>query len=156
LPSGGWLLWFSIRAKPLHGKPYRWATYIAVTTGLAGISLGLSSVSGISKGQIVGPAVGFIDTASFVLCCIGLFKRKRFGVVMFYIAYFLILFTPFFFDVYYQRPPNRTPQQQTQSGALFIYSVVTAFYFKKRWRLLSSPSDKSPAMGSEPQILEKF
>jgi hypothetical protein len=25
----GLLIWLSVRAKPLDGKPYRWATYIA-------------------------------------------------------------------------------------------------------------------------------
>jgi hypothetical protein len=135
----GLLIWFSVRAKPLGGKPYRWATYIAITTGLGSISLALTTVSAISKdggGKVMEEWAVVFTSACCALCCVGLFRRKRFGVVMFCVAYFLIWAMVPFFDAYYKTPSNRTPAQQTESGLFFVYFVVTAFYFKRRWRLM--------------------
>jgi uncharacterized membrane protein (DUF485 family) len=135
----GATIWFSVKAKPLVDKPYRWATYIALTTGLASISLSISLLQNHTNNSPVVIVLLAITTVSVMLCCVGLLLRRRFGVVTFYIFYILSMLLPAFIDAYYNRPQAPNQARNLQSGLLLIYIIITAIYFKRRWKLLSKP-----------------
>jgi len=69
-----------------------------------------------------------------VLCCIGLLRRRRFGVVFFVVFYLMLLITVPFLDALRNRPSSL--QQQGQAFPTLVFLIVTTVYFKKRWRLM--------------------
>lgn len=136
----GSIIWFSVRAKPLGNKPYRWATYIAITTGLVSLSFLMSFVTAVENGKLVGALLSAILTVGCILCSVGLFRRKRLGAVMFYVTYVLIFLTPALYAGFYGT--RQTPQEAQQSGMFLIYYLITSWYMAKRWKLLSTSTDK--------------
>jgi hypothetical protein len=137
----GSVVWFSVRAKPLGNKPYRWATYIAITTGLVSLSFLISLGTAIQNGRVGGAVLSAILTIGCILCCVGLLRRKRFGAVMFYVTYILIFLTPALLAGIYGT--RQTPQEAQQSGLFFIYYLITSWYMAKRWKLLGTPVGNS-------------
>ncbi len=71
-----------------------------------------------------------------ILCCIGLLRRRRFGVILFVITYLMLLIAVPFLDALHNRAT--TSQQQGQAFPTLVFLVVTTAYFKKRWRLMES------------------
>ena len=136
----GALIWISLKAKPLGDKPYRWATYTALISGLAGFSfLLIASTSGDVYGRTCGAIVG----TSGALCCIGLFRRRKLGVVMFYVTYISLFMVGPFLDTVRDQPVD--PQTRGQGLPVVIFVVLTGIYFKKRWSLLQKPSISADA-----------
>jgi hypothetical protein len=88
-------VFFSIRAKPLGAKPYRFATYTAIGTGFLSLWFTLALVTEIRSGGRFGAVI--VDMAlvwgSFA-CSYGLFLRRRFGVVAFHGMCGLMLLSP--------------------------------------------------------------
>jgi hypothetical protein len=135
----GLLIWISVKAKPIGDKPYRWGTYTAITTGLVGFSFLWFT---FSSGDAYRKAGGAVLGISAVLSCIGLLRRRRFGVVMFYIAYtFFIVGGPVFETV---RNQAASSQEVGQVGLTLVFLVLTASYLNKRWALMGKPKNASP------------
>jgi hypothetical protein len=131
----GGLIWISLKAKPLGDKPYRWATYTALISGLAGLSFLLIAAS---SGDVYGRTCGAIVGISGALCCIGLFRRRKLGVVMFYVTYVSLFMVGPFLDTVRDRPAD--PQTRGQGLPVVIFVVLTGIYFKKRWSLTQKAS----------------
>ncbi|HLX00318.1 MAG TPA: hypothetical protein VKR82_16885 [Candidatus Acidoferrales bacterium] len=135
----GLMIWISVKAKPLGDKPYRWGTYTAITTGLVGFSFLLITFSSVDP---YGKAGGAVLGISAILSCIGLLRRHKFGVVMFYITYIsLIVGGPVFEAV---RNQAASAQKEGQVGLALVFLVLTAIYLKKRWALMGTPKNPSP------------
>ncbi len=133
----GALIWISLKAKPLGDKPYRWATYTALISGLAGLSFLLIAAT---SGDVYGRTCGAIVGTSGALCCIGLFRRRKLGVVMFYVTviYRCLWWVDPFLDTVRDQPVD--PQTRGQGLPVVIFVVLTGIYFKKRWSLMQKPS----------------
>ena len=132
------LLWFSIKAKPLGNKPYRWGTYIGITTGLATLSFGLIAFPKVLNGNISGLLLVLLFTSLGGLCCWGILRRRRIGVILFVICYgLLILSPPYFASV------DNLPERTGIALPLLLYTLVTFIYFKRRWNLMDRPLDNS-------------
>jgi len=136
----GALIWISLKAKPLGDKPYRWATYTALTSGLAGLSFLLIAAT---SGDVYGRTCGAIVGISGALCCIGLFRRRKLGVVMFYATYVSLFMVGPFLDTVRDQPVD--PQTRGQGLPVVIFVVLTGIYFKKRWSLMQKPSISAEA-----------
>jgi hypothetical protein len=133
----GPMIWFSAKAKPLGDKPYRWGTYLAFTTALVAIVLALSIPSVVSNGNIFGAVLLSCLSAFAVITVIGLFRRRKFGVIAFILTDLLLfLFEPLM-ATHYNRPVS------VQPAGTFLFAIIvlicTTIYFKKRWRFMVVP-----------------
>ena len=132
------LLWFSIKAKPLRNKPYRWGTYIGITTGIVALASTLIVIPKLKHPDIgIFLYVLFIVTAA--IASWGILRRRRIGVVMFVVSYTLLLILSPFLAVIYNRPTS----SNNSLLPLTIYTVITFIYFKRRWPLMGKPVDNS-------------
>ena len=127
----GGLIWISVKAKPLGDKPYRWGTYVALISGLAGLSFLLITAT---SGDVYGKACGAVVGTAGALCCIGLLRRRKLGVVMFYVTYVSLFLVGPFLDTVRDQPVE--PQKQGQGLPVLIFVVLTGIYLKKRWSLM--------------------
>lgn len=134
------LLWFSIRAKPLGGKPYRWGNYVGITTGLvavAGLVAVVPKLARLDLGLVV--YLAFVISAG--ICSWGILNRRRIGVVMLVVSYSLLIMLPAFLATFYHQPV--TSADSASGPALLAYTIVTFIYFKRRWHLMGKPVDNS-------------
>lgn len=133
------LLWFSIKAKPLGNKPYRWGTYIGITTGLLAL-IGLLSVIPKKFNNLdIDMFLYLLFIVTAAISSWGILRRRRVGVVMFVVSYTLLFILPTFLEVKYKRPMSSKNNQ----GPLALYTIVTFVYFKRRWTLMGKPVDSS-------------
>jgi hypothetical protein len=142
----GILIWFSVKAKPIGNKPYRWGTYNGIIAGLVAIPILLITFS--SDSDVYGRTVGAFIGTSAALCCVGLLRRRKFGVVMFFITYVSLFMGGAFVDAL--RGYSVTTQQQTQAGPMLIWVVLTGIYLIKRWALMGKTKNSTP---TSPPIL---
>jgi len=86
----GAILWFSVKAKPIgvepKQKPYRWATYIALTRGIVSLGFLASVYKAIANGRIVGGVLIAILATLCLLTCVLLLKRKRLAIPVFFVT----------------------------------------------------------------------
>jgi hypothetical protein len=141
----GATIWFSVKAKPLgppgSQKPFRWGTYIALTTGLASLIFPASVYTALKNGRFFGAVFGALLTFSCFFCCVSLLRRKRYSVWVFFIAYGLIVISGPLLHTY--NGTKATPAQNEQSSMFFVYFLVTGYYMWKRWHLFGLPVDNS-------------
>jgi len=97
------LLWFSIRAKPLGGKPYRWGNYVGITTGLVAVARLLAIVPKLATFDL-GLVVYLAFVISAGICSWGILKKRRIGVVMLVVSYSLLIMLPAFLTTLYHQP----------------------------------------------------
>src|SRR6266446_979592 len=71
-------IWFSVNAKPLGGRPYRWGTYVGIMNGLFALSMPLMVLREKTMASLVG---GILFASAFAAVSVGLLYRRRFGVV---------------------------------------------------------------------------
>jgi hypothetical protein len=133
----GSIIWLSVRARPLGNKPYRWAKYIAITTGMAALVWGPSLIAAVKNVGLAGVILAVTLIAACVVCSFGLLRRRRYGVVMFHVAYILIWITHALLAGIYGTHP--TLEQSSRSAMFLLYYLVTAVYLGKRWRWLAAP-----------------
>jgi hypothetical protein len=112
-----------LSAKPLNnGLPYRWATWCAISMGLLGggailMSLGFFG-DNPNQAEIV---IGYILAVIHLSACWGLFRRRRYGVVLLFVAMTLT------FNV--------------------LMIIMSIRYFRKRWSAMAK--DATPALRAE-------
>ena len=121
----GLLIWASLRAKPLGDRPYRWATYVGITSGVLALAqlCFLVAVSNPSGSAILATSIALLALASA-----GILLRKRFGVIFFIFAYSALIWN-------LQRGAN-SAWQSSSVLVVVIVLICTTAYFKKRWALL--------------------
>ena len=136
-------IWISVRAKPLADKPYRWGTYVGITTAFVGLVYLLGIIRfftvHVDSKLIVVSAIACLCA---ILCSIGILRRRKFGVVMFVITYLEILLLGPLFDAMSNQPAD--PEKQGQGLPVLLFLVITTIYFKKRWQLMTNPSSSVP------------
>jgi len=115
------MIWSSIRAEPLAGKRFRWGTFVGWYEAFIAFAFPYMYYYRSPNLRLLSLVVG---------CCTGIasygiLHRRKYGVVMFAVASLLnVLF-------------------QMLSGGLLtslvlpvFYSIVSLFYFGRRWSLL--------------------
>jgi hypothetical protein len=139
----GAIIWVSSKAKPLSGKPYRWGTYVGITTGLVALTFSSLIFSGSDS---YGREAATVMTVSAFACSVGLLRRQKFGVVMFVITcVVLVLFSPWLDAM---RGTQPSPAQSGQGIPVLLYLGITTSYFVKRWKLMGKPKtlDQPPPL----------
>ena len=142
----GLLIWFSVKAKPIGNKPYRWGIYNGIIAGLVAILFLLIIFSYDS--DLYGRTIGAVIGTSAALCCVGLLRRRKFGVVMFFITYVSLIMAGAFVDAL--RGHSITTQQQAQVGPMLVWIVLTGIYLIKRWPLMGKKKNSTP---TSPEVL---
>lgn len=141
----GAIIWFSVKAKPLapgpHQKPYRWATYIALTTGLTSFIFITNVPKALDNGNTFAALLGCVLTVFCVSTCVQLMRRKRSGVSFFFATYALIFLAPILLSS--AAGSSQTSQPPQHSGFL-IYFLISGYYMWKRWHLFNMPTDQTP------------
>ena len=124
-------IYVSLKAKPLGGLRYRWATFI----GVSGL---VFSVPGFYQDYWLYPDIHLLNLAFY--CCsvasnVEILRRRRLGVVMLPVGLLLaILRYPYIRTVTWYRPYNFA------GFVLLVATIgtVNIAYFKKRWHLLGA------------------
>lgn len=135
----GLFIWISVRAKPLGGKPYKWATYVGITSGVLALSLLCFAIAASNPTGAVMLA-GLM--AIFALACAGILLRKKFGVVFFVLGYSMLILSP-------RNGTAKSGQSSSMLGIL-IFLVCTIVYFKRRWTLLGGARSDVPGASPNP------
>lgn len=143
------MLWVSVKAAPLQGRPYRWGTYIGCTSALAALSFALVAVASLEDNNVAGVVIAAFMAVSFGVCGVGLMRRRKFGVVAFFIAYITLVFLPPVLDVVWK---SERPIQPRNSLAVVLYTCVTAVYLIKRWDLLEPRRRERISAGDEAAV----
>jgi hypothetical protein len=133
----GAILWLSLKAKPigpkLYQKPYRGATFIALTTGLASIEYLFATFAAVKNGRTIAGVLTSILTGLCLMTCYLLLRRRRSAVSIFFLTYALMFMAPIL-----------TNSEQTQQGSLFFfYFLITGYYMWRRWHLFGMPGELS-------------
>jgi hypothetical protein len=122
-------IWFSLRARPLGGMRYKWATFIALTMILIAEWFREAAFASYRLGHpfavmyFSGLGIGSITS------CVGIMDRRRYGVWHF-IFVFTILLGMRFADKHYDL-------------LLIMMFVPSLIYFKRRYKLLAGKKEKS-------------
>lgn len=131
----GTIVWLSVRAKPLgpkpYEKPYRFATFLALTTGLLSLGYAPTAFFVIRHSTIVA---GLLYAILAILCAstgILLWRRKRSGVSVFFVTYALLIMFPALVSTSEGR--QETSEEAKQPGLLLPYFLVSGYYIWKRW-----------------------
>jgi hypothetical protein len=147
LVSQGILIWISVKAKPLAGLPYRWGTYVGIITGFGALAFLLitlvPNIGAYEKG--IGAVVGLCST----VCCIGILRRRKFGAVMFVIAYTLMIVVGPFLSILRDQPLT-APVQTVLAQLVFL--IMTTIYFQRRWHVMGSSKPSELARISQATI----
>lgn len=83
-----------------------------------------------------GRVVLGVITGCSTLCCVGLLRRRRFGVVLFVATYLILLIAVPLLDAFNNKPTSN--EKQGQSFLVLVFTIMTTIYFKRRWRLMDS------------------
>jgi hypothetical protein len=122
-------IWFSVRAKPLAGMRYRWATYIAWTMILIAELFREVAFVAFRSGDLfaamgsVGLGIGSITS------CVGILSRRRYGV-----WHFIFVFTSLL--------TIRIAHKDFDWLLLGMF-FPTLIYFKRRYKLLAEKKEES-------------
>ena len=141
------LIRLSLKAKPIgtkpHQRPYRWGTYVALSTGLISVVSLFGAIKDIANGRLLFAALGAILTVLCIMTCVLLLRRKRSGVPSFFATYGLIFIMPNILSTISGR--NQTAED-IQEGTRFFYVFLlpTGYYMWKRWHLFNTPAEGSP------------
>ncbi len=80
--------WFSWKAKPLGDKPYRYATYLAITSAAFELfNPGVEAVRALSSGNVTSAMLPAFAAILGVAACVGLLRRQKIGVVALALEY---------------------------------------------------------------------
>lgn len=142
----------SLRAKPLGDKPYRWGVYVGMMAGWMALLLFVSAVLAFAAGLLLGGLILFINALFAAVSCLGILRRRKFGVISLGLAYaMLILISPYLspmpnwplFVISNQPSSIRELARQAisfpwiiSSSFLAAFLVSTFIYFKNRWGLM--------------------
>lgn len=123
--------------------PYRWGTFVGVSSGLGAVFEVFTAIESDSSAAYVGQAmppwpVGLLLGAGLVVTCIGVLRRRRFGVI----AYFVTVTIGLVFNVVKLTDQNIPANLRAGFGfsiaAALLFAVVTLIYFAKRWRFMDN------------------
>jgi hypothetical protein len=143
-----WVLpiWFSVKAKPIGTRPYRWGTYVGILSGLCTLPLALLGWKVFLTGNVLNMLIFCILVVCGLLACAGILRRRRFGPVMFPLFFLLVLAI------------GNSPSPSAAGNALGILILVgvTSVYFGKRWRFMTAPVDnaESPGMNNVSDLVQ--
>jgi hypothetical protein len=112
-------IWLAIKTRPLGRYPYRWGLYIGIETGLVGITMALFTLSALPRVSFYAFYAPVLALCAAVAAA-GLIRRRRFGVVLFFITYVLLLVS-----------------DPTRALPWLLFIVPNIFYFRKRWGLMT-------------------
>ncbi len=121
-------IWIARKAKPIGTLPYRWGTYLGVSTAVWAIWMLLFAAFIKNNSEARFVFLGF--TALSLATSFGLLKRYRWGVIVFFV---LVLPVVFF---------TRLPGPTNLFGPLINWGLeavallCSAVYFRKRWDVL--------------------
>ena len=121
--------WIASKAKPLGDKPYRWGMFIGIVTCIIGTVLVLSPYT-ISKRSAFAVIFFIVFGLPMILGGVGLIRRKKWGVVVFFLAWFMLMCMNSVFDSI-RETHTANP---TMIGSSLVIMAVSALYFGKRWR----------------------
>jgi hypothetical protein len=114
-------------------------------SGLVGLMFGLFAASAFSAGNFAGGLRLALLLIVAALACVGILRRRRFGVWAFIATYGFIILAPMLIDAMDGQEPK--PSEGAQNGMMLIFLVVTSVYFKRRYRFMqpTRPLEPLPA-----------
>jgi hypothetical protein len=145
------LMVFSMRAKPLGDLPYCWGTWLGISNGLFGLAFLLVSffVPTAVSGSNLFAAILFVGP--FALVSFGLLRRRRFGVVAFFVVNLLFCVIGVLLD-WSHHASALEPYDPMQALLILIPSAIFLganwSYFDKRWKFMSK-DDRQTTMEPE-------
>lgn len=152
---GSW--WLSGMAKPMGEMPYRYGTWLGISCGLIAVIFLIVAIKQLLRVVFEGSnatsqiAGGPIAAIIFAFISVGLLRRKRFAIVLFFTFAVLVLVLQTLILVY----PLAGSSNQVAPLELFlavIFLVVTGIYFGKRWKLMV-PSSAPPSPEKVPPVM---
>jgi hypothetical protein len=145
----------ALRARPLGHMPYRWATFLGVSSALSSPFMLVPAFLAFAAGHVLGGLLFAVEAALSIWSCFGLLQRKRIGALVFAALWAAeILSGPFverrdphpYMQTIKSNPPSLS---ELVAGArsfsnyrfVFMYAIIntvlTYIYFKKRWPLMA-------------------
>jgi hypothetical protein len=135
------VVWFSLKAKPIGTLPYRYGTFVGIVYGLTAAVLLISTIKGLPNSvfgrsrplmYMSGQALGALSVSGVLISIsVGLLRRRRFGVIIFFVLQGLGLI--FFLAA------GWTTQPVQFAADLVVYVVflyATSTYFANRWKFM--------------------
>jgi hypothetical protein len=136
-----WVLpiWYSIKAKPLGPKRYRWGTYVGILTALCTLPIALLGWKVLVNGRPFYIILFLVLVICGLLTSFGILRRRRFGVLLFPLFYLLVIVAG----------SNQSPGSAGNALGIIVFVVVSSIYFGKRWKFmtLSVVSAAAPSEG---------
>ena len=128
------MIWVSVRAKPLAGKPYRWATFTGIHSAFMALTFFYLNYYRFPNLTLLSLTVS---------CCagissFGILHRRKSGVVMYAVTYLLLVLF---------RISSEGPSLRADLVLPISLAVVTLAYFRKRWRLFQTTAQSGPMKG---------
>ena len=127
---GGSTIWISLKAKPLGPKPYRWGTYVAISTGFGTIVFVLSAFPGVFYAVVPMILMSLALILAGCLTVYGLLARRRLGAIAFMVFMIFLTLIPNVYGSVNDKPSSLSPGEMFSA---LLHTVVTAIYFKRRW-----------------------
>jgi hypothetical protein len=117
-------IWASVRAKPLAGKHYRWATLTGIYVAFTALTFPYANYYRFPNLRLLALAVGCCAAIS----SFGILRRRKFGVVMYAATYLLIV-------LFMLGAEGLSLRTVADLGLTMSVATVTLVYFKRRWDL---------------------
>jgi hypothetical protein len=134
----------SLKAKPLGWLPYRWGLYLGIMSAVGGC-IGLwFAFSAFFYGTLSEAYARLLEVLAGV-AGLGLCRRKRWGVVVWFMSTSLEILSQFIKGGYQGVSGPQAPELSVVAGfAGLLFLLVNVAYFRKRWQLMAS----EPVAGS--------
>jgi hypothetical protein len=123
-------VWLCVRAKPIGDLPYRWGTFVAFYYAAMGLALLLAALSVTMKSPLGATVLGVVTVPYCLFTSAGLFRRRRYGVVLAFVPTALVILA---FPFLYALPAEKWGEML----AGLIPTGLNLLYFKKRWALMT-------------------
>lgn len=123
--------WVASRTKPLGDKPYRWGMFIGIIMCILGTWLILTPYL-VRNLSVFALTFSLIFGLPMILGGTGLIRRKKWGVVLFFVAWLMFMcMNPVLDSIKGTQTVNSLP-----TGSTLVVMMISALYFKNRWRLM--------------------
>ena len=135
---------FARRSKPLGPLPYRWATFeAAVNIRYAAVYVLAGLIFLWSEPWKL--AVFMLFMVPLILISIGLLRRKRYGVVCFFLYPILVTASSIVYGLISAFQEGLTASAGTYASVagMLLFLVSHFIYYKKRWPLMESLHERS-------------
>ena len=138
------IIWLSVKAKPIGQLPYRWGTLMGLCMVLLALSAALFIPGSIRNANVIGAQALMVLVIAASLAAIGLLRRGRWGVVLYFVVLTILLLMGPVMDAVH----NQHTTKPSESAPMLVNALINVLYFKKRWKFMARQKEAISQAGA--------